>query len=104
MATQPKKGKDPLAFGPVMTWDQIHEAEKEWAVTRRIALAALTRSGHQLAEGAWKDGGTFIEILKQAMDYQGHSKAALEAANCAVARLITVGNVLSEGGRHAGSY
>jgi hypothetical protein len=101
MGSRTSKGKDPLAFGPVMTWEQIHEAEREWAVTRHIALAALTRSGHQLAEGAWKDGDTFLEILKQAMDYQGHAKAALEVAECAVARLITIGNVLSEGNYHA---
>ena len=104
MAKGKKSKKDALSFKALITLEDLDQARKvarEVSVTRNVVLGILTLSGHRLAQFAWTEGDAFIDLLQCAMDFQQHVARELEVVQCAVARMIAVGNELSDNGKPA---
>lgn len=95
---------DPLAFSAALTIDEFREVKKwgqEFATARNLALVSLTKGGHDMAQIAWTNGDVFMELMEHAMDYQKHLEGELQIIKTAVARMIAVGQELSDHGRPA---
>ena len=93
---------DPLAFRAVCSLEEFQELKtlaQEFSVSRNVVFMSLTQSGHEMAQAAWVHGDAFMEVMQCAMDYQTHLEARLGLVKSAVARLIIVGQELSDHGK-----
>lgn len=97
--------KDMPSFAPVFSEDQVSSFEDDcqnWGVSRPITMATLTRSSEQLVEGftamiAENDGEAFVSLLDQISGYREHLNEMAQLAETAYARLILVGEYVTEG-------
>ena len=93
------------SFEPVFSDDQVGSFEGEyqnWDVNRRLTLATLSRSSKQLIKGtasmiAENDGDAFVSLLDQISGYREHLNDMTKLADAAYARLILVGEYMTEG-------
>mgnify|MGYP001603806160 CR=1 FL=1 len=92
-------------FKPLLTKEQVFEAEAKhnetWGVNRRLTMITLSRTRDELIEGfasiATNNGDAFIELIEQITDYQEYLKTSIKFTECAIARLLAVGQYISEG-------
>jgi hypothetical protein len=103
--SQPRRarGKDPLAFGPALTFDQVqaHEARTDISLHRRVSLAILTRGGQELLKGFGSDADTLLETIDLVTAHRDHMQSSLKLADAALARLLIVGTAMAKGECHA---
>lgn len=97
--------QDTPSFEPVFSDDQIISFEDDcqnWDVSRRITLATLTRSSEQLIDDttsmiAENDGEASVSLLDQISGYREPLGDMAKLADAAYARLILVGEYVTEG-------
>jgi hypothetical protein len=95
-----RKTKPPLIeFPAALTWEQVedHEARNDIAVRRRLMLATLTRSGHELLAGFRKHDDnceTLVATVEQIAAHRSYLKSCVELADAAYARLLVVADAL----------
>jgi len=88
-----RKAKEPV-FEAVFTQEQMNEYEQKaqgFGVARRITTAVLTRSSKEMIEGFKDSPDVLLESIEAIHVYMKHLEAAREMAECARARLLSVG-------------
>lgn len=92
-------------FCPVFTEADIQLFESKyngtWGVKRRTAMAVLSLHSQQLIDGISKlltenNGDGFLALIDQISDYRDHLKDSIETAECALARLLSVGEFIAD--------
>jgi hypothetical protein len=75
---------------PWMTDQEMFRAEdiaQSFGVSRRIALASITRSGDQLGELSRQDGDAYNEMKRAIDEFQEHAEAVFRTAKAAALRI-----------------
>lgn len=83
----------PEVFDPMFTSQQAEEGERNEnrrGIFRRVSFITLTKSSEELAKIAREDPDTFMDMVHFVIDHHEHTKANLELAEAALARLISV--------------
>ena len=78
--------------------DQISEFEHNIGnvnVRRRATMLTLTKSKDELVKGLMDNPECFVALFEEVSTYVEHMKGGLALAECAQARLISVGMVLT---------
>lgn len=87
-------------FEAALTHEQIARTEasenSDYAVARRLLLAALTKDSQQLLKGFGKPDmeEAFAELIEMGRDYITHLEGLLSLLSTAYARLLAVGSVM----------
>jgi hypothetical protein len=95
-------------FAPALTMEEVGEAEQkaqEWGVTRRCALATLTKSSDELLKSLAdeKAAEAFLDVAEGIAAYLKWRDAETELLNAAQARILFVLNHLYGGDTEGGS-
>lgn len=101
-APAPAKPRKPR-FKPALTQKQVESIESKynetWGVNRRITLASLTRSSQQLLDyfsnPTKEDEETLIAMMESVSEYIDHLKNGISLAEIALARMLLIGEYVS---------
>ncbi len=91
-------------FEAAISGQQLQDSERaesgpgNWAVSRRMTLAVLTRTSAEL-RAAWADPKgqeALLQAIEVASEWRDHMAGAVQLADMAIARLLLTGQTVAE--------
>lgn len=102
---EPNQATKRPRFKAPFTKQQVEEIEAKhnttWGVRRRVLMATMSLSSKEMIDSfapliSEDNGDTYIEMFEMIKDYRKHLEDSIELADAAMARLLLVGEYLSD--------